>query len=586
MPSGFPSKFTILLLLCTLLTITVGAMQGQDEAGPYVNSVGVHLPPDAAPPDAQVLTTFELNNRFMDHAFTSYQKVFGFALINEPLVRVDRNFNLIPAAATHWEVTADGRTWIFHIRPNLIYNDGRPLNAHNYVAMFRRWADPETAFDFEWYYRPIRNWSASIASRVPPDSIGVQASDDLTLMVTTERPAPYMPGLLSYTWVASDHAIEKHGQAWSTSVETSVSSGPFQLREWLQGDRIVLEPNPHYRGPAKPYLERVVAKLYSAVAPPPFLPAYEAGETDYILLTNQAEINRIKTDPTLQAQLNTYADFATLYLTMNTYHPPFNDIRVRQAFSHAIDQEALIKSAMRSIGLSASSMLQPGFPGGNPAAFSSIQGYDPDLARQRLAEAGFPDGKGFPRVDIWVQNTQTHPVKMGAQAVQAMLKQNLNIDIGVNNIERKVFMEALNTHNLPLALVGYRYDYVDASNLLTLWLSNGRHAWRNERFEALVLEANELVGDSERRMALYQEAEKILVSDVGAVFLWYPLLNEMWKPHVRGEALEPNRWGYRAWRGDQMQDVTPTLYITNEVMKGRASTAIRQSSDFWQWLMK
>jgi ABC-type oligopeptide transport system substrate-binding subunit len=185
-----------------------------------------------------------------------------------------------------------------------------------------------------------------------------------------------------------------------------------------------------------------------------------------------------------------------------------------------------------------------------------------------------------------VQNTQTHPVKMGAQAVQAMLKQNLNIDIGVNNIERKVFMEALNTHNLPLALVGYRYDYVDASNLLTLWLSNGRHAWRNERFEALVLEANELVGDSERRMALYQEAEKILVSDVGAVFLWYPLLNEMWKPHVRGEALEPNRWGYRAWRGDQMQDVTPTLYITNEVMKGRASTAIRQSSDFWQWLMK
>jgi ABC-type transport system substrate-binding protein len=466
MPSGFPSKFTILLLLCTLLTITVGAMQGQDEAGPYVNSVGVHLPPDAAPPDAQVLTTFELNNRFMDHAFTSYQKVFGFALINEPLVRVDRNFNLIPAAATHWEVTADGRTWIFHIRPNLIYNDGRPLNAHNYVAMFRRWADPETAFDFEWYYRPIRNWSASIASRVPPDSIGVQASDDLTLMVTTERPAPYMPGLLSYTWVASDHAIEKHGQAWSTSVETSVSSGPFQLREWLQGDRIVLEPNPHYRGPAKPYLERVVAKLYSAVAPPPFLPAYEAGETDYILLTNQAEINRIKTDPTLQAQLNTYADFATLYLTMNTYHPPFNDIRVRQA------------------------------------------------------------------------------------------------------------------------LVGYRYDYVDASNLLTLWLSNGRHAWRNERFEALVLEANELVGDSERRMALYQEAEKILVSDVGAVFLWYPLLNEMWKPHVRGEALEPNRWGYRAWRGDQMQDVTPTLYITNEVMKGRASTAIRQSSDFWQWLMK
>lgn len=561
-------------------------MQAQDEMGPYTNSVGVHLPADAAPPDAQVLTTFELNNRFMDHAFTSYQKIFGFALINEPLVRVDRDFNLIPAGATHWEVTDDGLTWIFHLRPNMIYNDGRPLNAHNYVKMFCRWADPETGFDFEWYYRPIRNWGASIAGRVPPDSIGVHAPDDLTLMVTTDRPAPYLPGLLTYTWVASEHAIEKYGPAWSTKVETSVASGPYQLREWAKGNQIVLEPNPHYRGPARPYLERVVAKLYSAAAQPPFLPAYEAGEVDYIVLTNQAEINRIKTDPALQSQLNTYVDFATLYLTMNTYQPPFNDLRVRQAFSHAVDQDALIKSAMRGVGLSAPSMLQPGFPGGNPEVFSSIQRYDPDLARQRLAEAGFPDGKGFPRIDIWVQNTQTHPVKMGAEAIQAMLKQNLNIDIGVHIIERKVFMEALNTHQLPLALVGYRYDYVDASNLLTLWMSNGRHAWRSERFEALVLEANELVGDSEGRMALYQEAEKILVSDVGAVFLWYPLLNELWKPYVRGEALEPNQWGYRAWRGDQMQNLIPTLYITNEVMKGRASASVRQSSGFWQWLLK
>ena len=131
-------------------TITVVAMQAQDEMGPYTNSVGVHLPADAAPPDDQVLTTFELNNRFMDHAFTSYQKIFGFALINEPLVRVDRDFNLIPAGATHWEVTDDGLTWLFPLRPNIIYNDGRPLNAHNAVKRLRRWADPETRFDSEW----------------------------------------------------------------------------------------------------------------------------------------------------------------------------------------------------------------------------------------------------------------------------------------------------------------------------------------------------------------------------------------------------------------------------------------------------
>lgn len=560
----------LILLLWACCTVTVFAIKTTDKPGPYINSAGVRLPPDAAPPEFQTLTTFELNNRFMDHAFSSYQKVFGFALINEPLVRVDRDFNLLPAAATRWEVTDDGRTWIFHIRPDMIYSDGRPLDARSFVTMFRRWADPATAFDFEWYYRPIKNWGASIAGQMPPDSIGVHAPDELTLTVTTEQPAPYMPGLLSYTWVASEHAIRKYGAAWSTSVETSVSSGPYRLREWIKGHRIVLEPNPHYRGTAKPYLERVVARLYSAAAPPPFLPAYEAGEVDYVVLTNQAEINRIKSDPALHDQLNAYVDFATIYLSMNTYEPPFDDLRVRQAFSHAVDQNAIMKSAMRGIGLSASSMLQPGFPSSSPEAFSHIQKYDPDLARQRLAEAGYPNGKGFPRLDIWVQNTQTHPVKMGAQAIQAMLKQNLNIEIGVQNIERKVFMEAMNTHRIPLALIGYRYDYVDASNLLTLWLSNGRHAWRNRRFETLVLEANELVGDATRRTALYREAEQILVSDVAAVFLWHPLLNEMWKPYVRGEALEPNRWGYRAWRGDQMQNLTPTLYITDEVIKGRA----------------
>lgn len=584
-------RFPILLkpifavIIGILSTVTVVATQTDRSEGTYVNSVGVQLPPDAAGPEYQALTTFELDNRYMGHTTSSYQKVFGFAHINEPLLRVDRDFNLLPAAATRWEVTDDGLTWTFYLQPDLIFNDGHPLTAHDYVEMFRRWADPRTGFDFEWYYRSIKNWGASVTGQIPPDSIGVRALDDYTLAVTTERPVPYLPALLSYTWVTPNHAFEKYGSAWSTRPETSVSSGPYQLREWAKGDRIILELNPRYRGPARPFLERIVARLYNQAAQPPFLPAYEGGEVDYIPLTNQAEINRVKTDPRLSDQLHTYADFQTFYLTMDTYHAPFNDLRVRQAFSHAIDPDALMKSALRGIGLSAYSMLQPGFPGANPDALAHIQRYDPALARQRLSEAGYPDGKGFPTVDLWVQNTQTLPVRMAAQGVQAMLKQNLNITVGVNTIERKVFMEALNTHNLTLALVPYRYDYVDASNLLTLWLSNGRQAWRNERFEALVLRANEFIGAPDRRTALYQEAERILVTDVGGVFLWYTLINEMWKPYVRGDALEPNRWGYRAWRGDQMQNLSPTLYITRDVLRYRTSASPDQPQGFWEWLL-
>jgi ABC-type oligopeptide transport system substrate-binding subunit len=162
-----------------------------------------------------------------------------------------------------------------------------------------------------------------------------------------------------------------------------------------------------------------------------------------------------------------------------------------------------------------------------------------------------------------------------------MLKQNLNLDIGVRNLERKVFTEALNKKEIILSLIPYRYDYVDASNQLTLWLSSGRHPWQNNLFESLVNEANFLVGNPGRRTQLYQEAEKILVSEVGGVFLWYTILNELWQPYVRGAAVEKNKWGTRAWRGNQMMNMTPTLYISNEVLK--MNTTLKRTS-FWDWL--
>ncbi|MCY3763825.1 MAG: peptide ABC transporter substrate-binding protein [Gemmatimonadetes bacterium] len=567
------------LLCASLLGAAVAAQSGQEKPA-QVNSVGVTLPADAAPPHLQHLRTFELNARYMDRATSSYQKVFGFAVTNEPLTRVDRDFNLLPAAATHWEVSEDGLTWTFHLQKDLVFGDGRPVTAYDYEDSFRRWADPKTGFDFEWYYRPIKNWGEVVSGRMPLDSLGVEAPDPYTIAFTTTLPTPYAPELLNYSWVTPTHLFEKYGAAWSTRPETHMGNGPFRLKEWTINDRIVLEPSPTYRGPNKPYLERITAQLFNAAAQPPFLAAYEGGEVDYIALSNQAEINRVKSNPALKDHLNTYVDFQTFYLLMDTYNPPFNDRRVRQAFSHAVDQASLMNSALRDIALPASSMSPPGFPAADPKGLASFQAYDPELARKLLAEAGYPDGKGFPAVNMWLRG-EPIVINTAAEAVQAMLKQSLNIEIGVRNAERKVFTETMNAKELTLALIPYRYDYVDASNLLTLWLSNGRHPWYNERFEELVLRANVLVGDPHRRTELYQEAEEILVRDVGGVFLWHTLINEMWRPYVRGAALETNRWGYRAWRGNQMLNLMPTLYISEDVQD---ATSKKESAGFWDWL--
>lgn len=545
-----------------------------------VNSVGVTLPEDAAPLSMQHLRTFELNNRYMDRATSSYQKSFGFALTNEPLTRVDRNFKLIPAAATHWEVTDDGHTWVFHLRKDMEFGDGKPVTAYDYADTFRRWADPDIGFDFEWYYRTIRNWGAVVARKMPLDSLGVKALDRHTIAFTTTRPAPFAPHLLNYSWVTPTHQFEKYGAAWSTKPETHIGYGPYRLKEWTINHRIVLEPNPTYPGPSTPYLERIIARLYNAAAQPPFLASYEAGEVDYVLLNNPAEINRVRSDPVLRRQLNTYTNFTTYYLFMDTRVPPFDDLRVRQAISHAIDQPAIMKSALKDIAVSAVSMMPSGFPAASPETLGHIQRYDPERARRLLAEAGYPDGRGFPPMAMWLRG-EAYLRKVAAEAIQAMLKQNLNIEVEVLNVERKVYTEALNAKEIPFSMIAYGWDYLDPSNLLNLFLSRGRHPWRNERYEDLVERANHLVGDPERRTRLYQQAEEILVRDVGGVFLWHDLVNEMWRPYVRGDALEPNESGYRAWRGNQMLNLMTTLYISDDVSR---ETTDRKPSGLWSWL--
>jgi len=571
-------------LLCTL---TVLAFQENDShqvstSRNQKNSFGVVLPNDAAPPEYQVLTQFSPDNRYLDRGTSTYKQAWGVGLVAEPLTRVDRDFNLIPAGATHWELSSDGLTWKYQIRKRMIFADGHPLTARDYEATFRRWANPQTGFDFEWYFRAIKNWTKVVARDLPLDSLGVKALDDHTLIFETERPTPYLPLLLAKSWVSPTHLFEKYGPEWATRPETHFGSGPYRLAEWIKGDRIVLKINKHYRGPTKPMLEKIVAKLYNLAVPPQFLPAYEAGEVDYVPLTNQAEINRIKADPKMKAELNTYTDFATFYLMLDTYNLPFSDVRVRRAFAHAIDVQAIVKSAMRDVGLPASSMLPPGFPGSNNKELAPLQRFDPDLARRYLAEAGYPDGRGFPQVDIWLRG-ETATNATAAEAVQAMLNQHLNIEVGVRNVEKKVYLDSMSGKTLTFGMIPYQYDFIDAGNLLTIWLSNGRHLWHNDKFELLVRQANEYVGNPDRRMEMYQDAERILVSDVGGIFLWYIQINQMWKPYIRGDALEPNKWGYRAWRGELMSNLQTNLYITEDIFKD-PSKQQQKNFQLWNWI--
>ena len=526
----------------------------------YVNSGGVLLPPDAAPPEQQIFKQFVVDQPYNEWFRTIYKGAAGKYLVGEPLTRTNRNFELRGSAAEHWEVSENGMTWTFHLRPGLQWSDGVPLTARDYVFSLRRGADPDNAYDFEWYYHAIKNWAAVVARKLPVDSLGVRAPDDLTLEVTTESRTPYLPLLLTYSWVSPEHAVKKYGDVWSTRMETSVSSGPYRVSKWIKGEEMVLTPNPMYRGIDKPYLEQVIFKTFNATTPPQRLPAYEANEIDLADIETQAELARMASDPTLRNQVYTWPNFWTQYLFFNTEVPPFDDRRIRLAFSLAIDRDALCRSALRGFAVPAYSMLPPGFPAYQGDRFKESQGYNPERARQLLAEAGYPKGKGFPPAEMWLR-AETNMHRDAAEGIQALIQRNLGITVEVRNMEAKTFMDGLNSHTTPLGMVPYEFDFVDPSNMLGLWTSSGRHNWNNQPFDSLMREAGAEVRDQGRRMALYQQAERLLVDDIAGVFLWHRGRAQIWKPYLKGEALEPNNAGYRAYRGDQVMSSTLSMYI-------------------------
>lgn len=512
------------------------------------------LPADAAPPEAQVLRVPCDNTRnevTFDFAVSVYQRYACVSdLFQDTLIDLDKDFNIIPATAESWEVSEDGLTWTFKLRDGLMWSDGTPLTAHDYEATYQFSAMPETAWDFTWFYSfigpgGIRNWDKVVAGELPPEELGVKAIDDLTLEITTEGPFPPLPGVMKFAFVLQEKALEEHGPYYNNDPETSVSAGPYMLESFDPGNKIVLVKNPNYTGYRPARLERIEG-IY--MAPATFFAAFQAGEIDrvpYEYLT-PADFTIIESDPVLSDNyFRHFGDFRTDYLLYDTKNPPFDNIDVRKAFAKAIDREAIVNSVYGEIkAMPAHSMLMPGYPASDTEGdLAEYQAFDCDAAKEHLAAAGYPDGEGFPAQEMWLRG-EGPAMAAVYQATAASIAQCLNIDIQVSNKDGKVYTDAMNAHELPLGAVSYGMDFLDPSNLLGIWVSSGRHAWENEEFDTLVAEASALVGDDEKRTEMFQEAERILVDDVGGAFIAHRWQGDLFKPYVLGDSFrEPDSNG-------------------------------------------
>jgi ABC-type oligopeptide transport system substrate-binding subunit len=542
-------------------------------AGGILN--GVTLPADAAPPEQQVfITHFDNTADFTTiDFFESVYKRGGAVtdILSDPLVRLNKDFKIQPGAATKWEVDQSGLVWTFHLDPNLMWNDDTPVTADDYVATLRYGADPKHAWDFTWFFQGvIKNWTDVVGGKVPVDQLGVKAVDANTLAITTESPAPYLPAMMLYSNPLQKKSLEAKGGLYNSDPATSVSSGPFVLKEWRKGDRLIYEANPKYKGTNKPFIQKIIN---IGAAPSSDFAAYQAGEIDFVAGANlsPADNEIIGADEQLKKESHShYGDFRTDYLFFDTKNPPFNDLKVRQAFSHVIDRDAIIQSIIKpSQGIPAYSFLMPGFPASNSQALKDIQNYDPAKAKALLAEAGFPDGKGFPKLTLWLRNEA--PVRQAmAQAIAASIKQNLGVEVEVKNQENKTFTDAMNAKptQIQFGMVSYGFDFLDPFNMLGVWLGGGRHNWNNAQFDDMVKKAASFTGDPAERTKMFQDAEKLLVSDVGGIFIYHRTVSDIYKPYLKGTELEPDANGVAAmhWPGYSGYSVLiGSMYIGKEV---------------------
>jgi oligopeptide transport system substrate-binding protein len=433
----------------------------------------------------------------------------------EGLTRLDpKTVRPIPGLAERWEISADGLVYTFHLRTNLVWSTGEPITADDVVYSWIRALNPATAADYAGQLFYLKNAEAFNSGKIKdPSLVGVRALDRLTVRAELNHPTAFFLDLCAFPtlYVVPRQTIEKFGDAWLKACPLP-SSGPYELAAWRLNDKVRLRKNPRYWDAANTQSE--IIDLLPIGSPTTALNLYENGQADVVWDKELVPVELL--DVLLQRpDFHTFNYLATYFIRFNVTRKPFDDPRVRRALALAIDKERIVKKITKAGEPPASHLVPNGTA--NYASPAGL-GYNPELAKQLLAEAGYPGGSGFPRFD-YIYNapagggSKIHE-KVGVE-LQQMWRDTLGIDMELRQLEWKVYLSAQSHLDYDLSRSSWVGDYNDAQTFLGMFTSgdgNNRTGWKNPRYDALVREANEQT-DVNAREKLLQQAEAVLVND-------------------------------------------------------------------------
>ena len=465
----------------------------------------------------------------------------GDATLFAWLMKFDPNYKVLPWLAERYEASPTGDVYTFYLRAGLKWSNGDPVTAHDFVWSCQRKLDPAVAADYVGFFYDIKNAEKINKGAIKDLSqLGVQAKDDLTVEFTLEGPRGYFPVLMAYAATAPSHraTVEKYGDKW-TEPENIVSNGIFVLESWDHNKQFTLKKNLMYFEKDKITLERIVRPI---IARPSQLLAYENNELDFMDTVPASDLKRLQNDPKLSKELVQYDAPITWYLIPQVTHPPFDDLRVRQAVSHAIDRKIIAEKVIQGQGIPAHAYIPPGLPGYVDAAkypkFLEIQKFDPKLAMASLQGSKYESGKNWPKITLTMRGDEGTNPKAMAEAIQAMLAQHLKMNVELDILEQRVFRERLWKLDLQFIFIRWFADYPDPHNeyydtLYSKLASGRRQAWSNAQFDTLLEKGREEL-DWNKRLELYMQAEEVLQQDVGYVPVVWGLFFGLFKPWVQG----------------------------------------------------
>ena len=426
------------------------------------------------------------------------------------LTEFDKELKPAPVIAKSWEFLEDGKKIIFHLRDDVQWSDGKKVRAQDFEYSWKRLLDPKTASQYAYILFDIVNAQEFASGKLKdPSAVGIKAENDQTLTVTLRYPTAYFLAITTFevTYPQRRDVIEKHENLW-TQPGNIVTNGPFVLVTWKPQNEIELRANANYFH-GKPALDKVT--MYMVNEKTTAVTMYEQGNLDFM--------DDHSIPPLDKPRLSKMAGYKLVPQLRGEYYgfavdrKPFDNPKVRKAFSLAIDREVFPKILLGG-QRPATSWIPPGMLAHNPKIGLA---FNPNEARRMLSEAGYPDGKGLPPIVLGYNTLDDN--KLVAEAIQGMWQKHLNVVVKIENQEWKVYLKRLQTDPFQVHRAGWGADYPDPDNFMKLFTSNSGNnhgRWKNPKYDQL-LEQAARESDSAKRTQIYDEAQRLLTETDAAI---------------------------------------------------------------------